>query len=193
MTVIIDLSGLVAARRQANPGANDRDQPDARQVVQEFDQPGANGDPSAQSGIITIAWTKPPARKFRDPRPYRRGSAGLADVYVVSGNFFTRRAVCLNSPTLLALLRPHRLGGLPRVQALLRLLPEIVGTALGTGILRPETGAKLPLLPRTETGIGKTEDKRPRQWRAFLDGLRKVRKQQTGWWAHQGSNLGPAD
>ena len=39
---------------------------DARQVVQVFDQSGANGDSSAQSGIITIAWTKPPARKFRE-------------------------------------------------------------------------------------------------------------------------------
>jgi hypothetical protein len=112
-------------------------------------------------------------------------AAGLADI------FFTRRAVCVNSPTLLAALRPHWLGGLPRVQALLRLLPEIVGTAPGTGILRPETGGEIALTPRTETGIGKTEDKKPRQWRAFLDGLRKVRKQQTGWWRQKGSNWLP--
>jgi hypothetical protein len=39
---------------------------DARPVVQESDKPGANGDQSARSGIITIAWTKPPARKFRE-------------------------------------------------------------------------------------------------------------------------------
>jgi hypothetical protein len=111
-------------------------------------------------------------------------AAGLVDI------FFTRRAVCVNSPTLLAALRPHWLGGLPRVQALLRLLPEIVGTAPGTGILRPETGGEIALTPRTETGIGKTEDKKPRQWRAFLDGLRKVRKQQTGWWRMQSSETG---
>jgi hypothetical protein len=39
---------------------------ETRQVVQDFDQSGANSDPSAQSGIITIDWTKPPARKFRE-------------------------------------------------------------------------------------------------------------------------------
>jgi site-specific DNA recombinase len=39
---------------------------DTGQAVQEFDQSGTNGAPSAPSGIITIAWTKPPARKFRE-------------------------------------------------------------------------------------------------------------------------------
>ena len=33
---------------------------------QNIDQSGANSDPSAPSGIITIDWTKPPARKFRE-------------------------------------------------------------------------------------------------------------------------------
>jgi DNA invertase Pin-like site-specific DNA recombinase len=34
--------------------------------VQDFDKSGANGDRSTPSGIITIDWTKPPARKFRE-------------------------------------------------------------------------------------------------------------------------------
>ena len=52
---------------------------------------------------------------------------------------------------------------------------------------------EIAALPRTETGIGQSGDEKPRQRRAFLDSLRKVRKQRSGWWAHQGSNLGPAD
>jgi hypothetical protein len=52
---------------------------------------------------------------------------------------------------------------------------------------------EIAALPRTETEIGQTEVKKPRQWRAFLDRLRKMPKQRTGWWAYQGSNLGPAD
>jgi hypothetical protein len=36
-------------------------------------------------------------------------------------------------------------------------------------------------------------DEEPRQYRAFLDSLCNMSKQQTEWWAHQGSNLGPAD
>jgi site-specific DNA recombinase len=39
---------------------------DTKQVVQDFDTSGANSDPSVQSGIITIDWIKPPARKFRE-------------------------------------------------------------------------------------------------------------------------------
>ena len=39
---------------------------DTRQAVQDCAPSGANSDRSAQSGIITIDWTKPPARKFRE-------------------------------------------------------------------------------------------------------------------------------
>ena len=39
---------------------------DTRLAVQDCAPSGANSDPSTPSGIITIDWTKPPARKFRE-------------------------------------------------------------------------------------------------------------------------------
>jgi hypothetical protein len=47
--------------------------------------------------------------------------------------------------------------------------------APGTRILRPETKGRNCAFPRTETEIGQTEVKKPRQWRAFRR-LRKMLK-----------------
>ena len=49
---------------------------------------------------------------------------------------------------------------------------------------------EIAALPRTETEIGQTEVKKPHQWRAFLDRLRKMPKQRTGWWRMQPSETG---
>jgi hypothetical protein len=52
-------------------------------------------------------------------------------------------------------------------------------------------GVEIATLMRTETRIRLSGDEKPRQWRDFLDSLRKTPKHRTGWWRRKGSNWLP--
>ena len=79
------------------------------------------------------------------------------------------------------------------VETVVSLLVTDTGQPPGTGFSEAETGPQngAPCIRRDR--VTEIVMKKARQRRAKLATLHELKENQTGWWAHQGSNLGPAD